>query len=151
MHACLVDFYQISGNFARSPARPSVLQLGSRDGTLSMSVRPSVDSVSCVACKVALYFRRAEGRKARRRSGRGRSAEGPQGFANVLNKANGESPSERLRESRALNPRNIDLCRWDGSEEWVRVRDVSAFRPMMAVTARIYLPKSEQRASGNGE
>ena len=91
------------------------------------------------------------GRKARRGSGRGRSAEGPQGFANVLNKANGESPSERLRESCALNPRNIDLSRWDGSEEWVRVRDVSAFRPMMAVTARIYLPKSEQRASGNGE
>ena len=104
----------------------------SRPPTLVLELQQpmSVDSVSCVACKVALYFRRA------------RADDLPQGFANVLNKA-GESVTVRLRDSRSMSSRNNDLNR----REWVRVKDVSAFRPMMAVTARIYLPKSEQRAA----
>ena len=65
---------------------------------------------------------------------------GPQGFANVLNKMV-DCAKDRLRESNALRPRNLGICL-----ERLRVKDVSAFRPMMAVTARIYLPKSEQRA-----
>ena len=75
---------------------------------------------------------------------------GPQGFANVLNQAT-ELMNERLRESRAMNSRNLDISSRDWAEEWVRVRDVSAFRSMMAVTGRIYLPKSERTTSGNGE
>ena len=66
---------------------------------------------------------------------------GPQGFANVLNKMV-DCVKDRLRESNALGPRNLGICLWLR----LRVKDVSAFRPMMAVTARIYLPKSEQRA-----
>lgn len=56
---CYVDFLSDQRKF-RAFARPrpsSKLVLGGREGAPT----PSVDSVSCVACKVALYFRRAAG------------------------------------------------------------------------------------------